>query len=615
MNPMIFPRFAAHLSASILLSVLPVGALTPGEQADDFFARGVAAEQRGDSRVARNCFQLALRADPNHQKTLAKLGPLAEKKADEHVTRGVAAEAKGDFAVANVQYALALDAVPSHAEAGKRMAELKKRMGAGFRSGKEVVIQEKLRSIVIPEIAFHNTTLGEAAATLWLRSIELDTTEPHQELAGTPIMIGKVSAETGSVDIASLRINNLRQRDVPLERALQAICDVTKTSYLIGEDGIISILRVEAPPPPAPPAVPNNPPLPGTTAGAPAPQPPPAPSGPLVWKSKDGRSVDGDFVGLDGEAVVIKRDGKEITISFTRLDAASVEQAKALAKRVAPMDPEDPFAVPTPSTPPQEPVAPSVAAVPAPKHRWSFGGDLRDSLGGAHGTLVDPGEPTARFTDGKLDLSANRGDPSRNPTNDAYVDLPNGLVKGAGGKLTFEAWVQPTKNLVRACIFRFEVATVEGLGAHSLEANAKPSDDYQAIFLIARDEDGDLIARAAKANRLQEADSGADLVGEGERHFALTLDPGDRSAGPNGTMRLYLDGKQVATGRMFQNFLATFNDNNCWLGRTYAGNPFFSGIYNEFRIYDKALTPEEVLASFRAGPDAVIPPAGSGARE
>jgi hypothetical protein len=46
-------------------------------------------------------------------------------------------------------------------------------------------------------------------------------------------------------------------------------------------------------------------------------------------------------------------------------------------------------------------------------------------------------------------------------------------------------------------------------------------------------------------------------------------------------------------------------DNNNWLGRSQWPDPVFDGLFNEFRIYDHALTPGEVGADFIVGPDAV----------
>ena len=124
----------------------------------------------------------------------------------------------------------------------------------------------------------------------------------------------------------------MRVRNVPLAVALKYICDQTKTLYVVDEKGV-TILMANDPwgisktaSPDAPQVTPPLPKNPAPTSNTKV-------SGPFVWKSKDGKSVQAEFVGLDGEAVVIKRNGKEFTIPFTRLDAHSVAQAKALAAK------------------------------------------------------------------------------------------------------------------------------------------------------------------------------------------------------------------------------------------------------------------------------------------
>ena len=96
---------------------------------------------------------------------------------------------------------------------------------------------------------------------------------------------------------------------------------------------------------------------------------------------------------------------------------------------------------------------PLVAKPPAPVHRWSFTGDAGDSIGGAHGVVVDGGPATANFTDGQLDLSANRGQRSDANLDDAYVDLPNGLLKKMNGKVSIRAGLPPPgRSVGRACL-------------------------------------------------------------------------------------------------------------------------------------------------------------------
>src|SRR5687768_204803 len=79
-------------------------------------------------------------------------------------------------------------------------------------------------------------------------------------------------------------------------------------------------------------------------------------------------------------------------------------------------------------------------AVAALAHRYSFSGNANDSVGTAHGTVVDLGGPTAVFANGELDLSANTGEGSDAIGEDAYVDLPNGLITQAANSGTSDAF-------------------------------------------------------------------------------------------------------------------------------------------------------------------------------
>jgi len=50
----------------------------------------------------------------------------------------------------------------------------------------------------------------------------------------------------------------------------------------------------------------------------------------LSWTSKDGRVIEAKFIKLDGESVVIEKEGKLFTVPFSNLEAWSVMQAKQL---------------------------------------------------------------------------------------------------------------------------------------------------------------------------------------------------------------------------------------------------------------------------------------------
>jgi len=72
-------------------------------------------------------------------------------------------------------------------------------------------------------------------------------------------------------------------------------------------------------------------------------------------------------------------------------------------------------------------------------HRYSFSGTCNDSIGTAHGLLIN-GTGQARFANGQLILG-NNGSQSSGGSAIDYVDLPNGIISSLGKQATFEAWV------------------------------------------------------------------------------------------------------------------------------------------------------------------------------
>ena len=92
-----------------------------------------------------------------------------------------------------------------------------------------------------------------------------------------------------------------------------------------------------------------------------------------------------------------------------------------------------------------------------------------------------------------------------------------------------------------------------------------------------------------------------------ESHVVAVYDHTDPSAGANGTMTLYLDGGLIGTNEIHADIdLPTMVDNNNWLGRSQWNDPVFDGSYNEFRIYDHALSATQVSASFTSGADTPV---------
>ncbi len=227
-------------------------------------------------------------------------------------------------------------------------------------------------------------------------------------------------------------------------------------------------------------------------------------------------------------------------------------------------------------------------------HRWSFSGNLDDSVGNADGALVDP-QGLASFGSGVLDVSANSGQGSNQfPFNSgAYVDLPNGIVSDLGNDATFEWWGTITRNRTWAEIFSF--------GTSDAGEDRSPSASNQDyITLIPQSGNGTL--RVTHRFGASGSESSADWSEAPElnveHHFAVTWNSETE------LQTLYVNGQPIASSPTLID-LADINDNNNWLGRSQWNDPLFDGYHNEFRIYDRALSTAEVATSYTAGPDAL----------
>lgn len=140
-----------------------------------------------------------------------------------------------------------------------------------FGQGGETVgvayITEKLRRIVIPRIDFEDTTVEEAIDFLRLRAAELDTTELDPTKKGINFVIRRPRATPGAGgaadagldaglggdalplsggDPGTLRVKELRLRNVPLAVALKYICDQTKLRYKVDDFAVTLVPQTES---------------------------------------------------------------------------------------------------------------------------------------------------------------------------------------------------------------------------------------------------------------------------------------------------------------------------------------------------------------------------------
>jgi hypothetical protein len=276
-------------------------------------------------------------------------------------------------------------------------------------------------------------------------------------------------------------------------------------------------------------------------------------------------------------------------------------------------------------------LAAAIAASPASaglKHQYLFHGNLNDSVGGANGTLVDAGVATATYTGGQLDLSANTGQGSggTGPTEDAYVDLPNLIIEnaansGTSGALSLEFWFTVSTQRTWQWLGGFSGPLAAG-SSEGVTNNGAVS----YLFITpssGRNNQG--IELSNNAGGLGEnvlgmtAAAAPALAPSVQHHVVGVWDKNNTNGGanPGGTMALYLNGVNILPGSPMVNGsnairpdfnLNDLNDEDNWLGRSQWPDPVFDGLYNEFNIYDHALTDVEVAARLAAGPVPVPEP-------
>src|SRR5205085_8670791 len=87
-----------------------------------------------------------------------------------------------------------------------------------------------------------------------------------------------------------------------------------------------------------------------------------------------------------------------------------------------------------------------------------------------------------------------------------------------------------------------------------------------------------------------------------QRHVAWTTDARTKSSA------LYVDGVVTRFTNLYTLTPASMGPTlNNWIGRSqFGGDAFFNGRIHEFRIYDSALPPSQIAASYTLGPDYVI---------
>lgn len=234
-------------------------------------------------------------------------------------------------------------------------------------------------------------------------------------------------------------------------------------------------------------------------------------------------------------------------------------------------------------------------------HRYTFnespdGVTVPDTIGNADGTLVNitgaaviaDGQATLG-NDGTQTCNGNGGD-----ANGDYIDLPNGMVSKLS-QMTVQAWATYTDDDLAIW------SRVLSFGTSNDGENTSNTGSTSGYFCIQPNRSGNL---AGAEFHQQGGGANGSIVpgGRAPLHEEMLYTYVQDDAA--GRVRFYingvLQGTVASTGIMK---LQDLNDNNCWLGRGQWPDPLFAGSFNEFRMYDTALSAEEIMVSYLAGPD------------
>jgi Concanavalin A-like lectin/glucanases superfamily len=250
----------------------------------------------------------------------------------------------------------------------------------------------------------------------------------------------------------------------------------------------------------------------------------------------------------------------------------------------------DPNVVDAVREPPPKPDDVPVSPLRTVLHRYSFDGldvAVLDSKGDAHGEVV--GTTLPGF--GALPLAG--------AESGQYVDLPNDIVSGLGDA-TFEVWLTWTGGRFWQRIFDF--------GFNSNGEEGLPGPAGTSYLFLTASAPADTARMLPAGFRLAYSNNGvadedvcqapAPVPIAVPTHVAVVVSQADES------VSLYQNGELLQSCPLARP-LSDIEDVNNWLGHSnYESDDDFAGIFDEFRIYGTALTPEELAESYAAGPDA-----------
>ena len=216
-------------------------------------------------------------------------------------------------------------------------------------------------------------------------------------------------------------------------------------------------------------------------------------------------------------------------------------------------------------------------------HRWSFNGDLTDSIGGQDATVTG-----GTFINGNTEISLTGGKKGT-----SCVNLGKNILPRDGSAATIEIWA--TQRSIQNWSRIFDIGN-------------SGSDYVVMTWTKGTDINSDMVriystAFSSISNKM------APYTTNTEFHIAMTLEPLQ-----DGNWQVTAYKQDAVTGETLKKTtfttsggwsLTTQGQNQCYLGRTVQSDNDASANYNEMRVWNRALSEVELTANALAGPDAL----------
>ncbi|HSV99101.1 MAG TPA: LamG-like jellyroll fold domain-containing protein [Sedimentisphaerales bacterium] len=227
-------------------------------------------------------------------------------------------------------------------------------------------------------------------------------------------------------------------------------------------------------------------------------------------------------------------------------------------------------------------VAGSAANAAELAHRWSFNGDLKDSVGGRDAVIVDLGASNVTLSQTQATLAGGAKDTSD------YIDLPDRILSSLGDSATIEVWT--TQNAIQnwSRIWDFGSSTAHNVFMSWTVGTTLTNDRVEWL--------------GSSGNVTQDGTNAPYTLGT-EFHIVFVFQPGSISwySAPAGAADL---GPAQGTLQT-TNLLSSLQDTNAWIGRSQWPDNTASASFNEFRLWKGVLTETEREKLHDQGPDTI----------